>query len=67
MAPADVLADFLGSIDRPGLVLYVSGNYFFAMTGLVETFGNAYPQYRGLPISSASAGSLMVCARRPDD
>jgi ABC-type molybdate transport system substrate-binding protein len=47
VAPADVLADFHGSIDRPELVLYVSGNYFFAMAGLVETFGNAYPQYRG--------------------
>jgi ABC-type molybdate transport system substrate-binding protein len=47
VAPADVLADFHGNIDRPELVLYVSGNYFFAMAGLVETFGNAYPQYRG--------------------
>jgi ABC-type molybdate transport system substrate-binding protein len=47
VAPADVLADFHGSIDRPELVLYVSGNYFFAMAGLVETFGNAYPRYRG--------------------
>jgi hypothetical protein len=33
VAPADVLTDFHGSIDRPGPVLYVSGNYFFAMTG----------------------------------
>jgi ABC-type molybdate transport system substrate-binding protein len=47
VAPADVLADFHGSIDRPDLVLYVSGNYFFAMAGLVEAFGNAYPLYRG--------------------
>ncbi len=47
VAPADVLADFHGSIDHPDLVLYVSGNYFFAMAGLVEAFGNAYPRYRG--------------------
>jgi molybdate transport system substrate-binding protein len=47
VAPADVLADFHGSIDHPDLVLYVSGNYFFAMAGLVESFGNAYPRYRG--------------------
>ena len=45
--PADVMADFHGSLDDPALVLYASGNYFFAMAGLVEVFGAAYPQYRG--------------------
>jgi molybdate transport system substrate-binding protein len=45
--PVDVLADFHGSIDHPELVLYVSGNYFFAVAGLVEAFGNAYARYRG--------------------
>jgi ABC-type molybdate transport system substrate-binding protein len=45
--PADVLADFHGSLDRPELVLYASGNYFFAMGPLVTAFGDAYPQYRG--------------------
>ena len=45
--PADVLADFHGSLDQPELVLYASGNYFFAMGPLVSAFGNAYPQYRG--------------------
>jgi ABC-type molybdate transport system substrate-binding protein len=47
VAPVDVLADFHGSLDRPDLVLFVSGNYFFAVAGLVEAFGNAYPRYRG--------------------
>ena len=47
VAPVDVLADFHGSIDHPDLVLYVSGNYFFAVAGLVEAFGSAYPRYRG--------------------
>jgi ABC-type molybdate transport system substrate-binding protein len=47
VAPVDVLADFHGNIDHPELVLYVSGNYFFAMRGAVESFGQAYPQYRG--------------------
>jgi molybdate transport system substrate-binding protein len=47
VAPVDVLADFHGSIDHPDLVLYVSGNYFFAAAGLVEAFGNANPRYRG--------------------
>jgi molybdate transport system substrate-binding protein len=45
--PADVLADFHGSLDHPELVLYASGNYFFAMAPLVTAFGDAYPQYRG--------------------
>lgn len=45
--PADVMADFHGSLDDPALVLYASGNYFFAMAGLVEKFGEAHPEYRG--------------------
>jgi molybdate transport system substrate-binding protein len=45
--PVDVLADFHGSIDHPDLVLYVSGNYFFAVRGVVDAFGDAYPRYRG--------------------
>jgi molybdate transport system substrate-binding protein len=45
--PVDVLADFHGSLDQPQLVLYASGNYFFAMASLVEAFGDAFPQYRG--------------------
>jgi len=45
--PVDVLADFHGSLDNPQLVLYASGNYFFAMAPLVRAFGEAYPQYRG--------------------
>jgi len=47
VAPVDVLADFHGSLDNPDLVLFVSGNYFFAVAGLVEAFGNAHPRYRG--------------------
>jgi len=45
--PADVMADFHGSLDDPALVLYASGNYFFAMAGLVRAFGEAHPAYRG--------------------
>ena len=44
---ADALADFHGSLDNPALVLYASGNYFFAMGPLVEAFGREFPQYRG--------------------
>jgi ABC-type molybdate transport system substrate-binding protein len=47
VAPADVLSDFHGSIDHPDLVLYVSGNYFFAVRGVVDAFEAAHPRYRG--------------------
>jgi ABC-type molybdate transport system substrate-binding protein len=45
--PVDVMADFHGSLDRPALVLYASGNYFFALAGLVQAFEDAFPVYRG--------------------
>jgi ABC-type molybdate transport system substrate-binding protein len=45
--PADNMADFHGSLDDPALVLYASGNYFFALAGMVHVFGEAYPAYRG--------------------
>jgi molybdate transport system substrate-binding protein len=45
--PADNMADFHGSLDDPALVLYASGNYFFALAGMVRAFGEAYPAYRG--------------------
>jgi molybdate transport system substrate-binding protein len=44
---ADVLADFHGDPAEPLLVLYVGGNYFFAMAPLVQTFETRHPQYRG--------------------
>lgn len=45
--PVDVLSDFHGDISHPKLVLYIAGNYYFAMAPLVEAFGRAHPQYRG--------------------
>jgi molybdate transport system substrate-binding protein len=47
VAPADVMADFHGSLDNPLLVLFASGNYFFALEEAVAKFGEVYPQYRG--------------------
>jgi ABC-type molybdate transport system substrate-binding protein len=47
VAPVDVLSDFHGSIDHPDLVLYVSGNYFFAVRGVVDAFEASHPRYRG--------------------
>src|SRR5215469_8086280 len=43
----DNLADFHGDPAEPSLVLYVGGNYFFAMAPLVQSFEARYPQYRG--------------------
>lgn len=44
---ADNLADFHGNPDHPALVLYVGGNYFFAMAPLVKAFEDKYPEYKG--------------------
>jgi molybdate transport system substrate-binding protein len=44
---ADDLADFHGDPANPLLVLYVGGNYFFAMAPLVQTFEARFPQYHG--------------------
>jgi molybdate transport system substrate-binding protein len=43
----DVLADFHGDPFNAKLVLYVGGNYFFAMAPLVETFEAHHPDLRG--------------------
>lgn len=44
---ADNLADFHGNPAHPALVLYVGGNYFFAMAPLVNAFEEKYPEYKG--------------------
>jgi molybdate transport system substrate-binding protein len=43
----DDLADFHGDLSDPKLVLYVGGNYFFAMAPLVRAFEAAHPEYKG--------------------
>lgn len=43
----DVLADFHGDLNDPKLVLYVGGNYFFAMAHLVKAFEETHPAYKG--------------------
>jgi hypothetical protein len=43
----DDLADFHGNITDPKLVLYVGGNYFFAMAPLVAEFEKDHPDYKG--------------------
>ena len=41
------MADFHGSLTDPVLVLYVGGNYYFAMAPLVQAFEKAHPEYTG--------------------
>ncbi len=41
------LADFHGDIADPALVLYIAGNYYFAMGPLVSAFEGGHPEYRG--------------------
>src|SRR6267378_2274686 len=43
----DVLADFHSNAANAKLVLYVGGNYFFAMARLVRAFEAAHPGYKG--------------------
>jgi ABC-type molybdate transport system substrate-binding protein len=45
--PVDDLADFHGNPTNAKLVLYVGGNYYFAMAPLVRAFETAHPEYRG--------------------
>ena len=39
--------DFHGNLDNPKLVLFVGGNYFFAMAPLVQAFEEEHPDYKG--------------------
>ncbi len=43
----DSMADFHGSVNDPRLVLYVGGNYYFAMAPLVKAFEAEHPELRG--------------------
>lgn len=43
----DDMADFHGDIDHPKLILYIGGNYYFAVAPLVKTFEAEHPQYKG--------------------
>jgi molybdate transport system substrate-binding protein len=43
----DDLADFHGDLTDPKLVLYVGGNYFFAMAPLVQAFEAERAEYKG--------------------
>jgi ABC-type molybdate transport system substrate-binding protein len=43
----DSMPDFHGSVNDPRLVIYVGGNYYFAMAPLVQAFEAEHPELRG--------------------
>lgn len=43
----DDMPDFHGSLDHPALVIFVGGNYYFAMAPLVQAFSAQHPRLRG--------------------
>ena len=43
----DDMPDFHGSLDHPALVIFVGGNYYFAMAPLVRAFEALHPRLRG--------------------
>ncbi len=43
----DDMPDFHGSLDHPRLVIFVGGNYYFAMAPLVHAFEAGHPRLRG--------------------
>jgi ABC-type molybdate transport system substrate-binding protein len=43
----DDMADFHGDLTDPKLILYIGGNYYFAVAPLVKTFEQEHPQYKG--------------------
>jgi ABC-type molybdate transport system substrate-binding protein len=48
--PVDNVVDFHGDLNaanKDGLVVYVGGNYYFAVTRLIKAFEKEYPQYKG--------------------
>ncbi|MDA8348412.1 MAG: substrate-binding domain-containing protein [Pseudomonadota bacterium] len=43
----DDMPDFHGNLDHPALVIFVGGNYYFAMAPLVRAFSVRHPRLRG--------------------
>jgi len=41
------LPDFHGDLDHPKLVIFVAGNYYFAMAPLVQAFEKEHPDFKG--------------------
>jgi molybdate transport system substrate-binding protein len=43
----DDMADFHGDLNNPKLVLYIGGNYYFAVAPLMKAFEQEHPEYKG--------------------
>jgi ABC-type molybdate transport system substrate-binding protein len=67
VSDVDDMADFHGSLDSPKLVLFVGGNYFFAMAPLAEAFEEKYPAYRGRLFYVTIPPGLLVKAMHMGD
>ncbi len=58
------MADFHGSLTDPALVLYVGGNYYFAMAPLVQAFDKAHPEYAGRIFYVTIPPGMLVAAMK---
>lgn len=63
----DVMADFHGSLTDPKLVLFVGGNYFFAMAPLAHEFVREHPLYAGKLFYVTIPPGLLVDAMKHGD
>ena len=63
----DVMADFHGSLNDPKLVLFVGGNYFFAMAPLAQEFAVEHPEYKGKLFYVTIPPGLLVTAMKDGD
>jgi molybdate transport system substrate-binding protein len=63
----DDLADFHADLSDPKLVLYVGGNYFFAMAALVQAFEASHPDYKGRIYWKPSRRACLSISSRPVD
>lgn len=61
---ADDMADFHGDVNNPKLVLYVAGNYYFAMAPLVQEFETENPQYKGHVFAVTIPPGMLVKAMK---
>ena len=63
----DVMADFHGNLNDPKLVIFVGGNYYFAMAPLAAAFEKMHPEYRGGLFYVTIPPGLLVAAMKHRD
>lgn len=62
----DDVADFHGDVDDPKLVLYIGGNYSFAVAPLVRAFEQQHPRYSGKVLVVTIPPGLLIKAMKAD-